>query len=142
MTIGAVLRGKGSQVETIRPDERLTDAVRRLGEKRIGALVVVEDGRIVGIISERDVIYCLKDHGAPALDWAIDRAMSSPAITVGPDTDVLAALALITQRRIRHLPVVEGGEIRGIVSIGDLVKHRMERIEAEAEAMRAYIQSA
>jgi CBS domain-containing protein len=142
MTIATVLHGKGTQVETVRPDERLSDAVRRLGEKRIGAMPVVEDGRIVGIISERDVIYCLKDHGAEALDWAVERAMSSPAITVGPDTDVLAALALITQRRIRHLPVVESGEIRGIVSIGDLVKHRMERIEAEAEAMRAYIQSA
>jgi CBS domain-containing protein len=68
--------------------------------------------------------------------------MSSPAITATPDTEVLAALALMTQRRIRHLPVVEGGAIAGIVSIGDLVKHRMERIEAEAEAMRTYIQTA
>jgi CBS domain-containing protein len=142
MTIAAVLRGKGSQVETIRPDERIADAVRRLGDKRIGAMPVVEGGQIVGIISERDVIYCLKDHGAGALDWAVERAMSSPAITVDPDTDVLTALALITQRRIRHLPVVENGQIRGIVSIGDLVKHRMECVEAEAEAMRAYIQSA
>ena len=142
MTIASVLRGKGFQVETVAPGDRLGDAVRRLGEKRIGAMPVVEDGRIVGIISERDVIYNLKDHGAPALDWPVDRVMNSPAITVDPDTDVLAALALMTQRRIRQLPVVEGGEIRGIVSIGDLVKHRMERIEAEAEAMRAYIQSA
>lgn len=142
MTIAAVLGGKGRQVETIAPAKRLHDAVRRLGEKRIGALPVVEDGRIVGIISERDIIYCLKDHGAEALDWPVERAMSSPAITVSQDTDVLAALALITQRRVRHLPVVEAGEICGIVSIGDLVKHRMERIEAEAEAMRAYIQSA
>ena len=142
MTIAAVLRGKGSQVETIGPNERIAEAVRRLGNKRIGAMPVVEDSRIVGIISERDVIYCLKDHGSAALDWPVERAMSSPAITVGPDTDVLAALALITQRRIRHLPVVENGQIRGIVSIGDLVKHRMECVEAEAEAMRAYIQSA
>jgi CBS domain-containing protein len=142
MTIAAVLRTKGSNVETITAEDRLFDAVRRLGEKRIGALVVVEGGRIAGIISERDVIYSLRDHGAEALEWPISRVMSSPAITVSLDTGVLAALALITQRRIRHLPVVEGGEIRGIVSIGDLVKHRMERIEAEAEAMRAYIQSA
>jgi len=142
MTIAAVLRGKGSDVETITAEARLGDAVRRLGEKRIGALPVVEDGRIVGIISERDVIYCLKDHGANVLDWPVSRMMSSPAITADSDMDVLAALALMTQRRIRHLPVVERGEIRGIVSIGDLVKHRMERIEAEADAMRAYIQSA
>ena len=76
------------------------------------------------------------------LDWPVSKVMTTPVITISPDTEVLSALALMTQRRIRHLPVVEGGEIRGIVSIGDLVKHRMERIEAEAEAMRAYIQSA
>ena len=142
MTIAAVLRDKGSSVETIGADAALFDAVRVLGAKRIGALPVVDAGRITGIISERDVIYCLRDHGAEALDWQVGRVMSSPAITASADTDVLAALALMTQRRIRHLPVVDAGEIRGIVSIGDLVKHRMERIEAEAEAMRAYIQSA
>jgi signal-transduction protein with cAMP-binding, CBS, and nucleotidyltransferase domain len=93
-------------------------------------------------MSERDVIYCLRNHGAEVLDWPVARVMSSPAITADSRTEVLSALALMTQRRIRHLPVVEDGQIRGIVSIGDLVKHRMERIEAEAEAMRAYIQSA
>ena len=142
MTIAAVLQGKGSNVETIAGDASLFDAVQRLGEKRIGALPVLEDGRIAGIVSERDVIYCLRNHGREALDWPVGRVMSSPAVTVDSQTDVLDALALITQRRIRHLPVVERGEIRGIVSIGDLVKYRMERIEAEADAMRAYIQSA
>ena len=142
MTMAAVLQGKGSSIETIAADTLLFDAVRRLGEKRIGALPVVEDGRIVGIVSERDVIYCLREHGREALDWEVGRVMSSPAITVDSDTRVLDALALITERRIRHLPVVDRGEIRGIVSIGDLVKYRMDRIEAEADAMRAYIQSA
>jgi CBS domain-containing protein len=142
ITIAAVLRTKGSEVETISAGARLVDAVAKLGERRIGALPVVEAGEIVGIISERDVIYCLRDHGAEVLDWPIGRVMSSPAITAEPDTGVLSALALMTQRRIRHLPVVEGGSVRGIVSIGDLVKYRMERIEAEAEAMRSYIQSA
>jgi len=142
MTIAAVLQGKGSHVETIAADASLFDAVQRLGEKRIGALPVLEDGRIAGIVSERDVIYCLRSHGREALDWPVGRVMSSPAVTVDSQTDVLDALALITQRRIRHLPVVERGEIHGIVSIGDLVKYRMERIEAEADAMRAYIQSA
>ena len=142
MTIASVLRDKGNAVETIAAEASVFDAVQRLGEKRIGALPVIEGGRIAGIISERDVIYCLRDHGPEVLGWAISRVMSSPAITADSDTSVLAALALMTKRRIRHLPVTERGELRGIVSIGDLVKHRMERIEAEADAMRAYIQSA
>ena len=142
MTIAAVIRTKGSAVETVASGASVSEAVGKLGEKRIGALPVVEDGRIVGIISERDVIYSLRDHGPEVLDWPVGRVMSAPAITADLDTDVLAALGLMTQRRIRHLPVVEAGAIRGIVSIGDLVKYRMERIEAEAEAMRAYIQSA
>ena len=142
MTIAAVIGSKGDAVETIGADAPLSEAIRLLGEKRIGALPVVEDGRIVGIVSERDVIYCLREHGAEVLDWRVSRLMSSPAITSTMDTGVLAALALMTQRRIRHLPIVEGGQIRGIVSIGDLVKYRMERIEAEAEAMRSYIQNA
>lgn len=142
MTIASVLRGKGSAVETIESGTTLYDAVRRLGEKRIGALPVVDSGRIAGIMSERDVIYCLRDHGPEALDWPVSQVMSSPAITAESSMDVLAALALMTQRRIRHLPVVDSGELKGLVSIGDLVKYRMDRIEAEAEAMRAYIQSA
>ena len=142
MTIASVLRGKGNAVETIAGDATLSDVVRKLGEKRIGALPVMESGRIAGIISERDLIYCLRDHGAEVLDWPVSRVMSSPAVTTSSDTEVMAVLALMTQRRIRHLPVVDDGHIRGIVSIGDLVKYRMDRIEAEADAMRAYIQSA
>ena len=142
MTIAAILSTKGSEVATIGVDERVSAAVATLGQRRIGALPVVEDGRIVGIMSERDVIYCLRDHGAESLNWPVARVMSSPAVTVTPDTGVLEALGVMTQRRIRHLPVSEGRGIVGIVSIGDLVKHRMERIEAEADAMRTYIQSA
>jgi CBS domain-containing protein len=142
MTIASVLRDKGAAVETGTAETKVFVAVRRLGETRIGALPVVEDGRIAGIISERDVIYRLRDHGPEMLGWPVSQVMSAPAITASPDTDVLAALALMTQRRIRHLPVVQGGELVGLVSIGDLVKHRMERIEAEAEAMRSYIQTA
>ena len=142
MSIQAILGDKGRDVATISAEAKLSEAVRVLGERRIGALPVVEGEQIVGIISERDVIYCLKDHGAEVLDWPISRVMSSPAITVDPSTEVLSALALITQKRVRHLPVVSGGRLIGIVSIGDLVKHRIERIEFEAQAMRDYIQSA
>ena len=142
MTIAIILGSKGHEVSTIPADATVGQAVELLAHKRIGALPVVEDGRIVGIMSERDVIYCLKEAGADVLGWPVSRVMTSPAITADPETAVLSALAMMTQRRIRHLPVVAGGEIRGIVSIGDLVKHRIERIEAEAEAMRTYIQSA
>jgi len=142
MTIAAVLRRKGSDVETIASDASVFDAVRKLGEKRIGALLVTEHGGIAGIMSERDLVYCLRDHGPEVLDAPVSRVMTAPAITVESSMSILAALALMTQRRIRHLPVVENGELKGLVSIGDLVKYRMERIEAEAEAMRTYIQSA
>ena len=142
MTIAAILSSKGSEVATIGAGDTVRAVVDELGARRIGALPVVDGSSVVGIISERDVIYCLRDHGAEVLDWAVSRLMTSPAITAEPPTPVLSALALMTERRIRHLPVVEGDRLIGIVSIGDLVKHRMERIEAEAEAMRAYIQSA
>lgn len=142
MTIATILQSKGSEVATIAADSSVSEAVAILGQRRIGALPIVEDGRVVGIISERDVIYCLRDHGAEVLSWPVSRVMTSPAITADSSTSVLSALAMMTQRRIRHLPVVVGGQISGIVSIGDLVKHRIERIEAEAEAMRTYIQSA
>lgn len=141
MSIQAILGDKGRDVATISADARVSEAVNVLGERRIGALPVVEGDRIVGIMSERDVIYCLKDHGPEVLDWPISRVMTSPAITVDPSTEVMSALALITQKRVRHLPVVSGGQLVGIVSIGDLVKHRIDRIEFEAQAMRDYIQS-
>ena len=142
MTMRAILSGKGSDVATIVAEAKVAEAVRLLGERRIGALPVVEGDRVVGIMSERDVIYCLRDFGAEVLDWPVDRVMTSPAITVELETPVLTALAMMTQRRMRHLPVVANGGLAGIVSIGDLVKYRIERIEEEAEAMRAYIQSA
>jgi len=142
MNVQMILGDKGSEVATIAADATVGDAVKVLGEHRIGALPVVDGDQVSGILSERDVIYCLRDHGAEVLDWPISRVMSSPAITVDPSTEVLSALALITQKRVRHLPVVSGGRLVGIVSIGDLVKHRIERIEHEAAAMREYIQSA
>ena len=93
-------------------------------------------------MSERDIIYCLRSDGAAMLDWTVEKVMTAPAITVTPDVSMLAALSQMTKRRIRHLPVVEDGVLVGIVSIGDLVKYRIDRIEDEAEAMRSYIQSA
>jgi CBS domain-containing protein len=142
MTIAAILASKGTEVATIASDAPLNDAVAELGGRKIGALLVIDAGEVKGIVSERDVIYCLREHGAQVLDWAVSRAMSAPVMHVTPDAEVLHAMALMTQQRIRHLPVIDQGQLKGIVSIGDLVKYRIDRIEREAEAMRAYIQSA
>ena len=142
MTIAAILSGKGSEVATVTSGSSVRDAVALLAERKIGAVPVLEGSEIRGIFSERDLVRCVCDHGPEVLDWPVDRVMSSPVHTVDSKTPILTALATMTERRMRHLPVVEGGQIRGIVSIGDLVKHRIERIEAEAEALRTYIQSA
>lgn len=142
MTIAAILSGKGQDVITVRGGTTVREAVTLLAAKRIGAVPVIENGAVAGIFSERDVIHCLQRDGAGALDHDVRDVMTAPAITVSRDEPVLAALSLMTQRRIRHLPVVEGGQLLGLVSIGDLVKYRIERIEAEAAQMRAYIQSA
>jgi len=142
MTIAAILGGKGQDVITISGERTVRDAVALLSGKRIGAVPVVEGGAVAGIFSERDVIHCLEREGAAALDRPVRDVMTAPAITVDRGEPVLGALSLMTQRRIRHLPVVEGGALIGLVSIGDLVKYRIERIEAEASDLRAYIQSA
>lgn len=142
MSISAILAHKGSEVVTLRSNATVMEAVDLLAERRIGALPVVDDGEVVGVISERDVIYCLRSDGAHILDWPVSRVMTAPAITVTLDVSVLAALSQMTRRRIRHLPIVEEGRLIGLVSIGDLVKFRMDRIQEEAEAMRAYITQA
>lgn len=142
MTIRSVVEGRPHNVITIGVDATVADAVALLAEKRIGALPVVEGGAVVGVFSERDVIYCLAREGAAALDRSVSEAMTAPAITVELDQPALAALSMMSRRRIRHLPVVQGGALVGFVSIGDLVKHRIDRIEAEAAAMRDYIQGA
>ena len=140
MTIAAILKGKGDEVVSLPPSASV--AVALLAERRIGAIPVVEGGRVAGVFSERDVIYCLAAQGAAALGKAVGEVMTAPARTVGPDEPVLAALAQMTRRRIRHLPVVDGDRLVGFVSIGDLVKYRIDGIEREAREMRSYIQSA
>jgi CBS domain-containing protein len=142
MTIRAILQSKGNEVLSISSKASIADAVALLAEKRIGALPVIDGGKVCGIFSERDVLYGLARDGAKLLEQRVSDVMISPAITVEPDSPVLTALSLMTRRRIRHLPVVDGEKPIGFVSIGDLVKYRIDRIEAEAAAMREYIQSA
>lgn len=140
MSIRAIVEAHDFDVITISAGESVGAAVKLLAEKRIGALPVVDGGTVLGIFSERDVIYGFQREGTALLDRAVSEVMTAPAVTVDPEQSVLGALSLMTKRRIRHLPVVSGGVLVGFVSIGDLVKHRMDRIESEANAMRDYIQ--
>jgi CBS domain-containing protein len=142
MTIAAILGRKGAEVVTISADTGVGAAIALLAERRIGAVPVVEGEGVAGVFSERDVIQGLAGGAAGLLAQSVRDVMTAPAVTVGPGDSVLGALSLMTQRRIRHLPVVDGGRLVGIVSIGDLVKYRIDHIEAEAAAMRDYIQQA
>lgn len=143
MTIARLIEGRDAS-DTIICDASATvrEAVALLAGKRIGALPVVENGEVAGIFSERDVIYQLQNHGPTMLDKRVGEVMTAPAVTVEPETDIIEALSLMTRRRIRHLPVLQGGRMVGFISIGDLVKHRIDAIEAEADQMRVYIQTA
>ncbi len=140
MNVETILAGKGRDVLTIAPDAVIADAVRLLGARGVGAVVVSVDGKIVaGILSERDIVHGLAEHGGALLDRRVDELMTRDVETCsGRDTDQ-EVLALMTERRFRHLPVVEDGVLAGIVSIGDVVKSRLDGIAGEAEAMRDYI---
>lgn len=146
MRISDIISRRSGETISAQVDETVGNAAARLGEKRIGAMPVLSNGVLVGIFSERDVIYALTKHGMDALGTQLADAMTADPITVEPETPIMSALSLMTRRRIRHLPVVsakgEEGTLVGFVSIGDLVKARIDAIEAEAEAMRAYIQTA
>ncbi len=146
MTIAAILgagpHAGGREIHTLPSTATVRDAVARLAEHRIGALPVMDGDEVAGILSERDIVRLLGERGGAVLDMPVTEAMTAPAVTVRRDEPVIGALSLMTRRRIRHLPVVEDGRLVGLVSIGDLVKHRIDRIEADAAAMRDYIQSA
>jgi Predicted signal-transduction protein containing cAMP-binding and CBS domains len=141
MTIERLIEGRGDIV-TCDVSTTVREAASILAQRRIGALPVMEHGEIAGIFSERDVIYRLHEMGPDFLAMPVGHVMTSPAVTVEPGSSVMAALSLMTRRRIRHLPVVERGRMVGFVSIGDLVKYRIDKIESEAAAMRDYIQTA
>jgi CBS domain-containing protein len=142
MTIGRIIGGRTREVISCEASLPLREAVSLLARERIGALPVLEGGSVAGIFSERDVIHQLEADGPAILERTVGEVMTAPAITVTPDTTVLEALGLMTRRRIRHLPVVDRGRFIDFVSIGDLVKYRIDHIQTEAEALRSYIQSA
>lgn len=139
MTIATILQHKGRDVVSVSPAARLRDAVALLNAHRIGAVIVVEDGDPVGVLSERDIVRGLLDSSSSVLERSVSACMTSPVVTVTPQDSINEAMALMTRRRIRHLPVIDGGRLVGLVSIGDLVKSRIDAAEREAELLKEYI---
>jgi CBS domain-containing protein len=140
MNVETILRNKGRRVSTIRSDATIADAVEMLRLNGIGALVVSDDGEGVdGILSERDIVFALVDDGAALLSQPVSEVMSRAVVTCQPHDSVAELMAEMTNRRIRHFPVVEDGRLCGIVSIGDVVKNRLDEIEFEASSLRSFI---
>ena len=139
MSIAIIIKARQHDIITCTAQDSIRHAVALLAEKRIGALPVMDGDAVVGIFSERDVLHGVAREGGAVLDRTVGEVMTSPAITIDALHDANDAMALMTRRRIRHLPVVDSDQLLGFVSIGDLVKFRIEQVEAEAEAMREYI---
>ena len=143
MTVKSILDAKGREVITIEPEASLHEAARLLGLRRIGAAVVVRaDKTILGILSERDIVRVLGEHGAGALKMRVQDAMTSKVSTCRERNTINEVMELMTRGRFRHLPVEKEGRLDGIVSIGDVVKRRIEDVEREAEQIREYIATA
>ena len=140
MKLFNILNDKGGDVFTLKATSTLQEAARILDQKRIGAAVAVDcKGRLAGVLSERDIVRRVAESGAAALSMKVSDAMTRDVITATPDMSIDDALEQMTDRRIRHLPIVVDGKLTGIVSIGDLVKRKIAATEAEAEAMKQYI---
>lgn len=142
MTIAKVIAAREQDIVSCTPSTTVQDAATLLADRRIGALPVIENDAVIGIFSERDMLYCVAKEGEPALRREVSSVMTAPPITVSLDTDAVEALSLMTRRRIRHLPVIDAGKMVYFLSIGDIVKYRVELIESEAQQMREYITTA
>ena len=143
MTVSTILADKGRKVVTIEPGASLADAARLLAEKRIGAVLILgADHRLVGIISERDIVQALATRGAAALQEPVSRTMTRKVETCNESETIVNIMERMTEGKFRHVPVVDQGRVVGIVSIGDVVKHRLQEMERESAALRDYIQTA
>lgn len=143
MTVSIILAAKGRDVATVEPHAKLSSAVALLAEKRIGALVVLGvDRRIVGILSERDIVRALAEHGADTLDLPVSQIMTRKVSTATEGETIPSIMERMTEGKFRHVPVVDQGRLAGIISIGDVVKHRLQQMESDSAAMRDYILTA
>ncbi len=140
MFIKQILASKGSRVVTTQPDATIAEVAALLKRERIGAVVVTDaTGELCGIISERDLARGLADHGAGLLDLRVDQMMTAEVVTCTPDDSLEKLMQVMTAGRFRHLPVLETGHVVGIISIGDVVKHRLEELENETHLLQDYI---
>lgn len=139
MTVQALLAGKQSEIKTVGPKVHVETVAAVLHENRIGALPVIDErDTLVGIISERDIIRVVALHGTAALSLTVDRVMTRGVVTVTPQASIKDVMATMTSRRIRHLPVIEAGRLKGVISIGDVIKHRLDTTEMEVNVLRDY----
>ncbi|MDT5251879.1 MAG: hypothetical protein QOE52_3092 [Mycobacterium sp.] len=139
MRVADVLRGKGGAVVTIKPDATVTELLSGLADHNIGAMVVVGPDGLAGIVSERDVVRQLHAHGASVLSQPVEKIMTAVVSTASKSDTVDSLTLLMTENRVRHVPVLEDGKLIGIVSIGDVVKTRMQELESEHEQLQSYI---
>jgi len=142
MTVRAILDTKGHQIVSIPLDAKLAEAINVLGERKIGAVLVMSEGHIEGILSERDIVRVLGDRGAAALDEPVSAVMTRKVVNCRPTDTVAAIMEMMTLGKFRHLPVLEGERVVGLISIGDVVKWRVQEYETEQEALRTYIKTA
>ncbi len=143
MEVESILKSKGSKVVTTRPAAKITTVIQMMSLEKVGALVVSDDGvRVLGLISERDIVQGLSEHGTELLGLSVAELMTREGPTCTPADRIRKVMADMTRRRVRHLPVVEEGRLNGIISIGDVVKNRLDEVELEANVLRdAYIAS-
>ena len=142
MTVRAILDTKGHHIESVEPDARLSSAIKTLAERKIGAVLVMSEGRIEGILSERDIVRVLGERGAAVLDEPVSAVMTRKVVSCKQADTVAAIMEMMTSGKFRHLPVVEGDKVVGLISIGDIVKWRVKEYETEQEALRDYIKTA
>jgi CBS domain-containing protein len=142
MTVHAILESKGNKIVAVSPDESLADAARCLSKRRIGAVLVMKEGRLEGILSERDVVRVIGERGAAALDEPVRSVMTRKVMTCRRNETVSTIMERMTTGKFRHLPVVENDKVVGIISIGDVVNSRVREYEAEQEAILDYIKTA
>jgi CBS domain-containing protein len=142
MTVRAILDSKGHHILSVEPEAKLSAAIKLLGERKIGAVLVMNQGRIEGILSERDIVRVLSERGASVLDEPASAVMTRKVVSCRQSDTVAAIMETMTTGKFRHLPVVEGERVVGLISIGDIVKWRVKEYENEQEALRQYIKTA